>query len=104
MPLALSSSNPGTRRLRTAVRVRFQIIRNERVENVGKSQSCMVYKLRIIWKQTVSYHAIGELLGFLIAPQERQRFHSQPEVPAPIRGISYFIKHATARLSKHMSS
>ena len=35
------------------VRVRFHIIRNARTENVGKSQSCMVSKLRIIWKQTV---------------------------------------------------
>ena len=36
-----------------AVRVRFHIIRNARIDNVGKSQSCMVSKLRIIWKQTV---------------------------------------------------
>ena len=35
------------------VRVRFQIIGNERIKNVGKSQSCMVSKLPIIWKQTV---------------------------------------------------
>ena len=33
--------------------MRFHIIRNGRIENVGKSQSCMVSKLRIIWKQTV---------------------------------------------------
>ena len=33
--------------------MRFYIIRNARIENVGKSQSCMVSKLRIIWKQTV---------------------------------------------------
>ena len=33
--------------------MRFQIIRNARIENAGKSQSCMVSKLRIIWKQTV---------------------------------------------------
>ena len=35
------------------IRVRFHIIRNARIENVGKSQSCIVSKLRIIWKQTV---------------------------------------------------
>ena len=35
------------------IRVRFQIIGNARIENVGKSQSCMVSKLRIVWKQTV---------------------------------------------------
>ena len=35
------------------LRVRFHIIRNARIENVGKNQSCMVSKLRIIWKQTV---------------------------------------------------
>ena len=35
------------------IRVRFHIIRNVRIENVGQSQPCMVSKLRIIWKQTV---------------------------------------------------
>ena len=35
------------------IRVRFHIIRNARIEKVGKSQSCMVSKLRIICKQTV---------------------------------------------------
>ena len=45
------------------LRVRFHIIRNARIENVGKSQSCMVSKLRIIWKQTV---AIGEEEGLSV--------------------------------------
>ena len=40
------------------LRVRFHIIGNLRIENVGKSQSCMVSKLRIIWKQTV-FMAMG---------------------------------------------
>ena len=35
--------------LLAADQVRFHIIRNARIENVGKSQSCMVSKLRIIW-------------------------------------------------------
>ena len=35
------------------IRVRFQIIGNDRIKNVGKSQSCVVSKLPIIWKQTV---------------------------------------------------
>ena len=43
------------------VRVRFHIIRNARIENVGKSQSCMFSKLRIIWKQTVLV-AVGDVL------------------------------------------
>ena len=34
--------------------MRFHIIRNACIENVGKSESCMVSKLRIIWKQTVA--------------------------------------------------
>ena len=38
------------------LRVRFHIIRNARIENVGKSQSCIVSKLRIIRKQTVGHH------------------------------------------------
>ena len=36
------------------VRVRFHIIRNALIENVGKYQSCMVSKLRIIWKERVA--------------------------------------------------
>ena len=39
------------------LQVRFQIIGNARIENVGKSQSCMVSKLPIIWKQTVAVAA-----------------------------------------------
>ena len=35
------------------IRVRLHIIVNVRIKNVGKYQSCMVSKLRIIWKQTV---------------------------------------------------
>ena len=35
------------------VRVRFQIIGNACIKTVGKSQSCMVFTLPIIWKQTV---------------------------------------------------
>ena len=37
--------------LREKEAVRFQTIRNARIENVGQSQSCMVFKLRIVWKQ-----------------------------------------------------
>ena len=36
-----------------SVRVRFHIIRNARIYNVFKYQSCMVSKLRIISRQTV---------------------------------------------------
>ena len=35
------------------IRVRFQIIGNACIKTVGKSQSCMVSTLPIIWKQTV---------------------------------------------------
>ena len=40
--------------------MRFHIIRNARIENVGNSQSCMVSKLRIIWKQTVAETIHGD--------------------------------------------
>ena len=43
------------------VRVRVHIIGNAHIENVGKYQSCMVSKVRIIWKQTVDES--GELVG-----------------------------------------
>ena len=39
--------------LATRKQVRFLIILNARIENVGKYMSCMVSKVRIIWKQTV---------------------------------------------------
>ena len=42
-----------------ALRVRFHIIRNACIENVGKYQSCMVSKLRIIWKQTVAKRSMS---------------------------------------------
>ena len=38
--------------LALGVEVRFHINRNARIESVGKYQSCMVSKLRIIWKRT----------------------------------------------------
>ena len=44
------------------LRVRFHIIRNARIENVDKSQSCMVSKLRIIWKSTVHVRVWGPQL------------------------------------------
>ena len=50
MPLETESTAEQTEQ---GVPVRFHIIRNARIENVGQSQSCMVSKLRIIWKQTV---------------------------------------------------
>ena len=42
-----------------AIRVRCHIIRHAHMENVGKSQSCMVSKLRIIWKQTAVEGRMG---------------------------------------------
>ena len=49
---------PGTTTNRT-IRVRFQIIGNARIENVGRSQSCMVSKLRIVWKQTIDFDGLA---------------------------------------------
>ena len=51
---------------RALLRVRFHIIRNDRIYNVGKSQSCMVSKLRIIWKQTVVEPVIAETVGTVL--------------------------------------
>ena len=52
VPKGMAAASP----FAPAVRVRFQIIGNVRIENVGKSQSCMVSKLPIMWKQTVLQH------------------------------------------------
>ena len=51
---------------RRNLRVRFHIIRNARIENVGKSQSCMVSKLRFIWKQTVVWRRASEGLATVV--------------------------------------
>ena len=53
-PPPSSSSQRSRRRQQSTqrLRVRFHIIRNARIEYVGESQSCMVSKLRIIWKRT----------------------------------------------------
>ena len=60
-PCVLGRSLSTCRRLPgLPVRVRFHIIRNARTENVGKSQSCMVSNLRIIWKQTVFGSRLSE--------------------------------------------
>ena len=51
-------------------RVRFHIIRNARIDNVGKYQSCMVSKVRILWKQILvkivvfeKPHSLGEKMS-----------------------------------------
>ena len=61
--------------VRVVVRVRLHIIRNERIENVGKSQSCMVSKLRIICKQIVRGEEAraGELGGAATQPRTGDR-------------------------------
>ena len=51
---ALETPARATAEQQAELRVRFHIIRSARIENVGKYQSCMVSKLRIIWKQTVA--------------------------------------------------
>ena len=60
------------------VRVRFHIIRNALIENVGKYQSCMVSKLRIIWKQTgcmFDDHTINSRASSCLQGKLRVRFH-----------------------------
>ena len=52
-PLVVTMRGARVRRSNVLLRVRFRIIGNARIDNVGKSQSCMVSKVPIIWKQTV---------------------------------------------------
>ena len=59
------------------LRVRFHIIRNERIENVGKYQSCMVSKVRIIWKQTVHVERLQDGEWCRIAALHSNSFGSQ---------------------------
>ena len=61
---------------RGRVRVRFQIIGNALIENVGKYQSCMVSKLPIIWKQTgptCKYITMGSTQQEILTGRERER-------------------------------
>eukprot|EP01048_Picozoa_sp_COSAG05_P012780 COSAG05_NODE_1308_length_5225_cov_3.554233_3_plen_175_part_00 len=51
MPI-VDHRQPGGDERRGGKRVRFHIIRNAHLENVGKSQSCMVSKLRIMYMET----------------------------------------------------
>ena len=46
------------------IRVRLNIIRNELIKNVGKFQSCMISKLRIIFKRIVHHtqHAAQDVM------------------------------------------
>ena len=43
--------------------VRFQIIGNVFIKNVGKSQSCMVSKLPIVWKQSICEVRLGQQIA-----------------------------------------
>ena len=52
----------------SSLRVRFQIIGNTHIENVGKYQSCMVSKLPIMWKQTVDVDAASTAASAVEAP------------------------------------
>ena len=54
-----AAQNTCSRNVRSTVRntVRLKIIGNEMIKNVGKSQSCMVSKLPIIFKRTRTYMA-----------------------------------------------
>ena len=56
--------------------MRLKIIRSARIEKVGKSQSCMVSKLRIIWKQTVPTSRVddGSVFEVEIMPFENGDF------------------------------
>ena len=41
----------GCKIMKIPSRVRLHIIENARIKNVGKSQSCMVSKVPVVWKQ-----------------------------------------------------
>ena len=56
------------------VRVRLKIIRNELIKNVGKFQSCMVSKLRIIFKRIVQSGEIRGTIGMLVWRPDSKRF------------------------------
>ena len=73
--------------------MRFQITRNACIENVGKYQSCMVSKLRIIWKQTVS--SMGE---------ERQRSTVQMRAVPVIAGVALDRRHMRKLLYQLVTS
>ena len=62
--------------------MRFHIIRNARIENVGKSQSCMVSKLRIIWKQTVVCDDVAPVTPVRAAAADLSEFATAAPVHA----------------------
>ena len=74
--------------LATRKQVRFLIILNARIENVGKCQSCMVSKLRIVCKQLVRVPVrfTPELPGLLAGRQEPTLTAGHHMVPPPTWG------------------
>ena len=100
----LGTGQPYKASVSSILRVRFHIIRNARIENVGKSQSCMVSKLRIIWKQTVSPQPAGnDAYSSRIpcsSPPERKippRTHGLP----PTKSIALLPASHTTRRPPH---
>ena len=77
----------------SVLRARFHRIRNARIENVGKSQSCMVSKLRIIWKQTVG----GSGEGVSASASEENPFrHFRCRAP-PAEAAAYGVDRVDAK-------
>ena len=50
-----------TQKVVDILRVRLKIIRNAHIKNVVKSESCMVYKSRIIFKRTRSIYLVQSM-------------------------------------------
>ena len=96
--MGVRSETNKARPVRAALRVRVHIIRNARIENVGKSQSCMVSKLRIICKQTVhvwwkfATHAVVDVLDQL--PQTEFGVSSLP-VSIGQSSLSRIVSHTS---------
>ena len=76
------------------LRVRLHIIRNERIENVGKYQSCMVSKLPIIWKRTRTTSIL--LTGWLLAQVLR--------IPTPASERQWLVGTSAQQLPEPVST
>ena len=86
--------------------MRFHIIRNARIENVGKSQSCMVSKLRIVWKQTVLKRHPRPVCGSPVAGLvfgRNSRYSSRAQRQLIVQSASFIIVIAIVLLRSEVA-
>ena len=81
------------------LRVRFQILRKERTIFIRKYQSCMVSKLRIIWKRTRTElavvgvnHGIRPLTVQIDVPSPLDKYRERVVFAKPFKRLGFTLR------------